>query len=208
MTDLTGQPTFDEFWSIYPKRVGKAEARKSWDKAVTKIKIDPKDIIDGAKRYAAAKRGTDVQYVAHASTWLNQQRWADEEATISAGDVPTYKPDPEVRKLVTDTELAQDLKKRILRATRLAHTDALHEAARRLNTSEAELWSCMEAGFAGFEARAWKHAVAFVLRAEPHPEFLNITREHWFDGKERLESRARAMAIKKQWRTPTIDIGV
>lgn len=67
---------FDEFWSTYPKRVAKQAAIKAWRKA---IKIaDPDTIINGARRYAEARRGDDPQYTAHPSTWLNAGRWDDE----------------------------------------------------------------------------------------------------------------------------------
>ena len=199
MSDLTGEPTFEEFWSIYPRKIAKADARRSWDKAVTKIKIKPSDIVDGAKRYAAAKRGTEQQYIAHASTWLNQQRWADEHVEASAPEEPAYVPDSKALGIIQNTLRAQQIKKRLLRDTREHHQNSLQEAARRLNATETEIWSCMEAGFMGFDARAWKAACEEAVNGTPAPQFLPIERDHWIDGKERLESRGRAVAIKKQF---------
>lgn len=73
----TRNALFDDFWSIYPKKVGKEAARKNFDKAV-KAGADPAAIIDGARRYAAAVAGRDSRYTKHAQGWLTDGRWSDE----------------------------------------------------------------------------------------------------------------------------------
>lgn len=68
-------PEFDLFWDQYPIKVGKAAAKKAWAKA---IKTEAPDvIIQGAARYAADPN-RHPSFTAHASTWLNAQRWSDE----------------------------------------------------------------------------------------------------------------------------------
>ena len=65
---------FDLFWSEYPIKVGKAAAKKAWEKA---IKVEAPDvIIAGAVRYAADPN-RHPSFTAHASTWLNAHRWTD-----------------------------------------------------------------------------------------------------------------------------------
>lgn len=65
---------FDLFWSEYPIKVGKAAAKKAWEKA---IKVEAPDvIIAGAVRYAADPN-RHPSFTAHASTWLNAHRWGD-----------------------------------------------------------------------------------------------------------------------------------
>jgi hypothetical protein len=65
---------FDLFWDQYPIKVGKAAAKKAWDKA---IKVEAADvIIQGAARYAADPN-RHPSFTAHASTWLNAHRWTD-----------------------------------------------------------------------------------------------------------------------------------
>ena len=67
-------PEFDLFWSEYPIKVGKAAAKKAWEKA---IKVETPDvIIAGAVRYAADPN-RHPSFTAHASTWLNAHRWTD-----------------------------------------------------------------------------------------------------------------------------------
>lgn len=66
---------FDEFWKVYPIKVGKGAAKKAFEKA---LRVDPFDVIlEGAKRYAADPNRSQA-FTAHASTWLNAQRWTDE----------------------------------------------------------------------------------------------------------------------------------
>lgn len=76
----TEDPAFAAFWAVYPKRVAKGAARKAWAKAI-KNGADPADIILGARRYATSPRRTaaDPQYTAHPATWLNAERWTDED---------------------------------------------------------------------------------------------------------------------------------
>jgi hypothetical protein len=66
---------FDLFWKVYPLKVGKAAAKKAWDKA---IESDDRDqIITGALRYAQDPN-RHPSYTAYPATWLNAGRWADE----------------------------------------------------------------------------------------------------------------------------------
>ena len=69
---------FDEFWSVYPKRVGRKAAATKWRTAVKNA--TPDEIIEAAKRYRDdPKRHPD--YTANPETWLNQERWLDEPET-------------------------------------------------------------------------------------------------------------------------------
>jgi len=73
-----GMDGFEEFWKIYPKRVGKKAAEKSW-KRITGV---PKEkIIQAIKAQVEGDhfRGTDGGlYELNPATWLNQGRWEDE----------------------------------------------------------------------------------------------------------------------------------
>jgi hypothetical protein len=69
---------FEEFWNLYPRRIAKKAALKSYLRALkdtTHAKI-----IEGVKRYASYcnTKGTEPQFIAHPATWLNQGRWDDE----------------------------------------------------------------------------------------------------------------------------------
>jgi len=66
---------FDHFWIAYPRKAGKGAARKAWVKAVTKVDSDV--IIAAAMDYRRDPNREDA-FTAHASTWLNDERWDDE----------------------------------------------------------------------------------------------------------------------------------
>jgi len=74
---------FEQFWTHYPKKIGKKEALKAWGKAKDKPATD--DIV----RLIASFKSTDQwtkengRFIPHPATWLNQGRWAD---------IPTAKP--------------------------------------------------------------------------------------------------------------------
>lgn len=71
---------FDDFWEIYPfKRGGRTTALTSFIKARQKKKVEYEVILNGLKRYIEyiKAHNTDAEYVSHASTWLNQERWQD-----------------------------------------------------------------------------------------------------------------------------------
>ena len=67
---------FDGFYAAYPRKVGKDAARRAYNAAIKRA--DHATIMAGLATYTAAKAGTEAQYIAHPSTWLNQGRWDDE----------------------------------------------------------------------------------------------------------------------------------
>ena len=72
---------FDEFWSAYPKKVGKGAAQAAWKK-------HKPDLATCIAAITTAKASRDWQkengqYIPHPATWLNQMRWEDGE-TVAA----------------------------------------------------------------------------------------------------------------------------
>ncbi|NBR25043.1 MAG: hypothetical protein EBU08_14970 [Micrococcales bacterium] len=65
---------FNLFWAIYPRKEAKGAARTAFMKACKKVSVET--IIEGAKRFANDPN-RQPEFTAHASTWLNQERWAD-----------------------------------------------------------------------------------------------------------------------------------
>ena len=73
----TEDEAFMMFWSIYPRKVGKAAAHKAWKRA---IKVAQRDsILSGAKSYAEEVLASEkaLHFVSHPATWLNQEKWED-----------------------------------------------------------------------------------------------------------------------------------
>src|SRR3990167_6008420 len=52
---------FDEFWAVYPRKIGKGAARKAYGNALKRATAV--EILTGAKRYAATK--PDPQFTKH-----------------------------------------------------------------------------------------------------------------------------------------------
>jgi hypothetical protein len=75
LKDLAGSADFGTFWAAYPRHEKRAEAVKAWEKAVKRA--DPVDIVGGAVRYAGDPN-RDPAFTAHASSWLNGDRWTDD----------------------------------------------------------------------------------------------------------------------------------
>jgi hypothetical protein len=107
---LSEEPLFEGFWAVYPRKVGKGAALKAYRHALKRA--SHAEIAAGAKRYAASK--PDPQYTAHASTWLNADRWLDEPDRKPGASVvgfhKEFKPEPEGPK-VTEEERQANLAK-------------------------------------------------------------------------------------------------
>jgi biotin operon repressor len=67
---------FDQLWALYPRKVGKGQARKAF-KAASK-KADFYDLLPKLMDYVQTLEGKDKQYIPHLATWLNGERWEDE----------------------------------------------------------------------------------------------------------------------------------
>lgn len=67
---------FEEFWALYPRKVAKGAARKAWGRAI--LKASPLAMIEAIKAQEPFWAAREIQFVPHAATWLNQERWADE----------------------------------------------------------------------------------------------------------------------------------
>jgi hypothetical protein len=67
---------FNSFWEIYPRKLGKGEAKDAFVKAVMKFGADV--VLEGVKKFAADPNLPAAQFVPRAATWLNQERWDDE----------------------------------------------------------------------------------------------------------------------------------
>lgn len=67
--------SFEDFWTLYPRRVAKKEALKAWNR------IDPSQhtaILIAVVAWRSTWLARDLQYTPHPATWLNGERWTDE----------------------------------------------------------------------------------------------------------------------------------
>jgi DNA-binding IscR family transcriptional regulator len=69
---------FDALWDAYPKKVAKGAARRAFDRMMRRSDAPTIDLLLRAvERYASTVR--DMQYCAHLATWINAERWLDEQ---------------------------------------------------------------------------------------------------------------------------------
>lgn len=74
---------FEQFWGVYPRKVGKPKAKQAFYKAV-KNEETFDAVMDGLRRYKNTERWTravtagELDFIPHPTTWLNQRRWEDE----------------------------------------------------------------------------------------------------------------------------------
>ena len=68
---------FDMLYDNYPRKIGKGAARKAFKAALKKVSYDTlyAKVID----FYIEAEGKDQKYIPHMATWLNQERWEDEQ---------------------------------------------------------------------------------------------------------------------------------
>lgn len=80
---------FSRFWAVYPKKVGKLAAQKSF----AKVKAPVETLIAAVERQKLSSQWQKDggQYIPNPATWLNQGRWEDDlEAAADAGGSRSY----------------------------------------------------------------------------------------------------------------------
>ena len=79
---------FDAFWDLYPRKVGKLDARRAWKGALKHASSD--QIIAGLRVQLPSLTAQDARYRPHPATWLRGGRWDDPVAP----EPGTARPDP------------------------------------------------------------------------------------------------------------------
>lgn len=107
---------FDAFWLLYPRKVSRKDARRAWDR------IRPDDQMEALKalvhwRRVWLRRG-ELEFIPHAATWLNGERWTDElphDITSAAAHQPAAPAKP-----YTKGEMPPEVRAAIAKLTRRA----------------------------------------------------------------------------------------
>ena len=71
---------FNRWWEVCPHKVGKDEARKSFDRVSREERAKVDELVDGMQAYRRTKP-PDRQWC-NPATWLNQGRWTDQPADV------------------------------------------------------------------------------------------------------------------------------
>jgi len=67
---------FEDFWASYPRKIGKGNARKAFEKAMKSATIE--EISTGLNSQLDILKSKEQKFIPHAATWLNGERWNDE----------------------------------------------------------------------------------------------------------------------------------
>lgn len=95
--------SFDAFWSHYPRKVGKGQAKKAWAKAVKTA--TPESIIEATVRYSEVRAGQDIRFTPYPASWLNGERWTDDLAHVTNIDPDSKRFSEALARLNQRTEL-------------------------------------------------------------------------------------------------------
>ena len=68
---------FQTFWQLYPRKVAKKQAEKSWKRLSQAEQTEVLKVLPNHIEYWRLKE-TDKEFIPHPATWLNQGRWEDE----------------------------------------------------------------------------------------------------------------------------------
>tara|TARA_Y100000593_G_scaffold45584_1_gene86660 strand:+ start:699 stop:1286 length:588 start_codon:yes stop_codon:yes gene_type:complete len=72
--------SFGQFWSIYPRNEGKYSAQQSWNKLLKEFSAE--DLLKATELFKQRKKDTPIQYIPHASTFLNKRLFLDVEKLV------------------------------------------------------------------------------------------------------------------------------
>lgn len=84
---------FDEFWQAYPRKVGKAAAKKALEMVSRETSVAL--ILEAVRAMAADPNLPPKAYIPYPATWLNRQGWEDEPFPVR-GEPETKKPEAEI----------------------------------------------------------------------------------------------------------------
>ena len=69
---------FEQFWPVYPRKVGKKSAERAWNRLEPPIN----EVLSALAWQVYQKSWRDVQYIPYPATWLRAGRWEDEMPVI------------------------------------------------------------------------------------------------------------------------------
>jgi hypothetical protein len=83
-TPETAADPFDDFWTLYPRRIAKKDAREMWRRIPAAKHLT---ILTALVEWRKVWAGKELEFLPHPATWLNGERWEDEipvSPTVSA----------------------------------------------------------------------------------------------------------------------------
>jgi len=68
--------SFESFWAVYPRKVGKGAAKKAWVRIPAYVSLEL--ILEAIEEHKKMDQWKDQKFIPHPATWINQCRWEDE----------------------------------------------------------------------------------------------------------------------------------
>lgn len=180
---------FQKFWTVWPRKVAKAEAVKAFSSLWKAKKLPPvEELISAIRQQTSSLEWTreNFRFCPHPATWLRAQRWADE-----IGGVQSFAITKRIPERASVSAENQKPKPQILQKTVSASTypenpkNSNFEAKPETVTTAPKIYdehlALIERG------RRRESALASVLRGQP------ITKESWID----IPEIQRAVFLRK-----------
>lgn len=82
---------FEKFWEIYPKKSGRQNAKKAWDKLCPDEELR-KTIFEALKKQKKLPQWNkeNGQYIPYPAKWLEEKRWEDEPGGSASDETPHF----------------------------------------------------------------------------------------------------------------------
>jgi hypothetical protein len=82
---------FEEFWKLYPRKIGKRKAQAVYEGILKKGDVTSKQILSGLKQQLPKFTESEARFVPHPTTWLNRGGWEDEVDTDISSRLNSYR---------------------------------------------------------------------------------------------------------------------
>ena len=83
------QITFDDFWTLYPRRIAKLKARIAWDRIIPERHAE---ILLALVEWRKVWKDKELEFLPYPASWLNGERWEDELPQCSTWNNSSHMP--------------------------------------------------------------------------------------------------------------------
>ena len=84
---------FAHWWVAVPRKIAKGSARVAFLKVQAKGALTFDQLLSATNRWARDSAGKETQFIPHPATWLNAERYSDEEALFAPAATAVLNPD-------------------------------------------------------------------------------------------------------------------
>jgi|TARA_R110002050_G_scaffold220720_1_gene356540 hypothetical protein len=68
---------FEDFWKNCPRKIAKKKTKSIYNNLIKKKEVTQNILITAMERYSESVKNTEIPFIVHPATWLNQGRWED-----------------------------------------------------------------------------------------------------------------------------------